>query len=171
MQCTSVYPCPYEISNIGVITKYLNKFNLITGLSDHTNSIYTSIGAVALGARIIEKHFTLDKNMKGPDHASSIDPKELKDLVEGCNAVFDARSSEKKIHKKEKEIISWARESVVSIKKILKDEKLTYNNISVKRPAPTKNEIEAKYFKNTLGKFSKKKIKANIKIKWSEITK
>ena len=171
MQCTSVYPCPYEISNIGVITKYLNKFNLITGLSDHTNSIYTSIGAVALGARIIEKHFTLNKNMKGPDHASSIDPTELNNLVEGCNAVFHARSSEKKIHKREKEIISWARESVVSTKNILKGEKLAFDNISVKRPAPTKKEIGAKYFKNILGKFSKKNIKINVKIKWSEIKK
>ena len=169
MQCTSVYPCPYEISNIGVITKYLDMFNLITGLSDHTNSIYTSIGAVALGARIIEKHFTLDKKMKGPDQASSIDPQELSDLVEGCNAVFYARSEEKKIHFKEKEIISWARESVVSTKLINSGERFTKDNISVKRPAPTKKEIEAKNFNKILGKFSNKEIKMNKKIKWSEI--
>ena len=169
MQCTSVYPCPYEISNIGVVSEYLNKFNLITGLSDHTNSIYTSIGAVALGARIIEKHFTLDKRMKGPDHASSIEPHELENLVEGCNAVFQARNKEKKIHFKEKEIISWARESVVSIKKIKKGEKFTYQNISVKRPAPSKYEIEAKDFKRVLGKFSNNSIKPNVKIKWNSV--
>ncbi len=169
MQCTSVYPCPYEISNIGVITEYIKKFNLITGLSDHTSSIYTSIGAVALGARIIEKHFTLDKKMKGPDHASSIEPEELKELVEGCNAVFEARSSKKKIHYREKEIISWARESVVSIKKIKKGEKFSFQNISVKRPAPSRKEIAAKDFKKILGKLSKKEIKANVKLKWTEI--
>ena len=169
MQCTSVYPCPYEISNIGVIPEYIKKFKLITGLSDHTNSIYTSIGAVALGARIIEKHFTLNKKLKGPDHASSIEPQELKELVEGCNAVFEARGSNKKIHFQEREIISWARESVVSIKKIKKGEKLSIKNISVKRPAPLKNEISAKNFKRVLGKLSKKEIKQNVKLKWNEI--
>ena len=140
MQCTSAYPCPYNISDIGVISTYLNTFNFIIGLSDHTNSIYTSIGAVALGARIIEKHFTLDKKMKGPDHASSIEPHELENLVEGCNAVFNARGSKKIIHKAEKEIISWARESVVSIETIKKGDRFSKNNISVKRPAPSKNE-------------------------------
>ena len=120
MQCTSAYACPYNISDIGVISTYLNTFNLIIGLSDHTNSIYTSIGAVALGARIIEKHFTLDKKMKGPDHASSIEPHELENLVEGCNAVLMPGSKKKFIEQKKK-IISWARESVVSIKAIKKE--------------------------------------------------
>ena len=169
MQCTSAYPCPYNISDIGVISTYLNTFNFIIGLSDHTNSIYTSIGAVALGARIIEKHFTLDKKMKGPDHASSIEPNELENLVEGCNAVFNARSSKKIIHKAEEEIISWARESVVSIETIKKGDRFSTNNISVKRPAPSKNEIEAKKLSKILGKVAKKNIRKNVKIKWSEI--
>ena len=125
--------------------------------------------AFLYGAEIIEKHFTLDKKMKGPDHASSIEPQELKELVEGCNAVFEARSSNKIIHFQEKEIISWARESVVSIKKIKKGEKFSYQNISVKRPAPLKKEIGAKDFKKVLGKFSKKEIKPNVKLKWKEI--
>ena len=62
------------------------------GLSDHTNNNYTSFGAIALGAVLIEKHFTLDKKMNGPDHASSINPEELKELVEGCNAIYSAKS-------------------------------------------------------------------------------
>ena len=95
-QCTSIYPCPSKFSDIGVIKEYLKKFNVPIGLSDHTNSIYTSLGAIALGARIIEKHFTLDKKSVGPDHASSIEPQELKQLVEGANAIFDARSEKKK---------------------------------------------------------------------------
>ena len=107
--------------------------------------------------------------MKGPDHASSIEPQELKELVEGCNAVFKARSTEKKIHFQEREIISWARVSVVSIKKIKKGEKLSFKNISVKRPAPLKKEIGAKNFKKILGKFAKKEIKPNVKLKWNEI--
>ena len=101
-QCTSSYPCPPKISDIGVIPEYIRSFKIVTGLSDHTNGIYTSIGSVALGARIIEKHFTLNKKAIGPDHASSIEPHELKSLVEGCNVVFDARDKNKKSTVKKK---------------------------------------------------------------------
>ena len=95
-QCTSSYPCDPKITDLKVINLYEKKFKVVVGLSDHTSSIYTSVGAVALGARIIEKHFTLDKNAKGPDHASSLNPEELKNLVDGCNAVFYATKSDKK---------------------------------------------------------------------------
>ena len=168
-QCTSAYPCNPKISDIGVITQYQKKFKLITGLSDHTNNIYTSIGAIALGAKIIEKHFTLDKRQKGPDHASSLEPNELKRLVEGCNSVFDASGSEKKIHQQEKEIIKWARESVVSTKDIKKNETLSKKNISVKRPAPNKNEIPADKFFLIINKKAKNNILKNTKIKWNQI--
>ena len=99
--CTSVYPCPYRLSNLKVIPKLNKLFNVPVGLSDHTNTIYTSFGAVAHGACIIEKHFTLNKNAEGPDHASSIEPKELKHLVEGSNAIFEANGDEKKIFEEE----------------------------------------------------------------------
>lgn len=168
-QCTSAYPCPPKISDIGVIPKYINKFKLITGLSDHTNSIYTSIGSIALGSRIIEKHFTLNKKSKGPDHASSIEPEELKDLVKGCNDVFFASGNNKKIHKEERSIISWARESVVSIRDIKIGEKLDKKNITVKRPAANKNEIPASKFFLILNKKAKKNIKKDVKIKWNQI--
>ena len=98
-----------------MIKTYIKKFKIITGLSDHTDSIYTSIGAVALGARIIEKHFTLNKKQIGPDHKSSLEPDELKKLVNGCNEVFYARSEKKKIHKEEHEIIKWARECGIDL--------------------------------------------------------
>jgi sialic acid synthase SpsE len=168
-QCTSSYPCNPKISNIGVIPKFIKKFKLITGLSDHTSDIYTSIGAVALGARIIEKHFTLNKKSNGPDHASSLEPNELKSLVKGCNEVFFARGDKKIIHNEEKEIISWARESVVTTKNIYKNEILNRNNISVKRPGPNKDEIPAKYFFNVINKKALVDIRLNKKIKWKEI--
>jgi len=168
-QCTSSYPCEPKISNIGVIPLFKKKFKLIIGLSDHTSSIYTSIGAVALGARIIEKHFTLDKKSPGPDHASSLEPNELKSLVDGCNAVFLARGNKKIIHKEEREIISWARESVVSIKNIKKNEILNRNNISVKRPSPLKGEIASKDFFKVLNKKALTDIVSNQKIKWKQI--
>ncbi len=168
-QCTSIYPCPYEYSDIGVITQYREKFSVPIGLSDHTNSIYTSLGAVALGACLIEKHFTLNKKSKGPDHASSIEPNELKELVDGSNAIFLARSSKKKIHEKEKEIIKWARESVVSTENIKKNQILTEKNTSVKRPAPTKNIIPAKKFFSILGKRASKNIIKDRQIRWKDI--
>ena len=169
-QCTSAYPCNPKISDISIIRKYIDKFNVISGLSDHTSNIYTSIGAIAYGARIIEKHFTLNKKAKGPDHASSLEPQELQQLVEGCNAVFYAsRNNKKIIHKEEKQIINWARESVVSIKKIKKNDILNKENLSVKRPAPNTNEIPAKLYFQILGKKAKKNIAVNRKIKWTEV--
>ncbi len=169
-QCTSAYPCNPKISDISVIKEYINKLNVVAGLSDHTSTIYTSIAAIAYGARIIEKHFTLNKKAKGPDHASSLEPEELKRLVEGCNSVFYAtRNSKKIIHKEEKQIISWARESVVSIKNIRKNDILNEENLSVKRPAPKNKEIPAKLYFKVLGKKAKKNIGINKKIKWTEI--
>ena len=168
-QCTSAYPCPPSISDIGVIKTFKNKFKLPVGLSDHNNNNYTSFGAIALGAVLIEKHFTLDKKMNGPDHASSINPEELKELVEGCNAIYSAKSERKVIHKEEKQIISWARESVVSTKNIKIGERLNKHNISVKRPAPNNKEIAPKYFNKIIGKEAKKNIRIDKKIKWSEI--
>jgi sialic acid synthase SpsE len=168
-QCTSAYPCPPSISDIGVIKTFKNKFKLPVGLSDHTNNNYTSFGAIALGAVLIEKHFTLDKKMNGPDHASSINPEELKELVEGCNAIYSAKSERKVIHKEERQIISWARESVVSTKNIKIGERLNKHNISVKRPAPNNKEIAPKYFNKIIGKEAKKNIRIDKKIKWSEI--
>lgn len=168
-QCTSAYPCPPSISDIGVIKTFKNKFKIPVGLSDHTNNNYTSFGAIALGAVLIEKHFTLDKKMNGPDHASSINPEELKELVEGCNAIYSAKSERKVIHKEERQIISWARESVVSTKNIKIGERLNKHNISVKRPAPNNKEIAPKYFNKIIGKEAKKNIRIDKKIKWSEI--
>ena len=168
-QCTSIYPCPVELSDIGVIKEYIKKFKIPIGLSDHTSSIYTSLGAVALGARIIEKHFTLNKKAKGPDHASSIEPHELKELIVGANAIFNARGEEKKIHKKELEIISWARESVVTTANIKKGERFSEKNISVKRPAPKGKVIPAKIFKKILGKKTKRYLEKNKQLKWTDV--
>jgi sialic acid synthase SpsE len=167
--CTSIYPCPYELSNIGAIPIMKKKFNLSIGLSDHTSTIYTSLGAIALGATVIEKHFTLNKKSKGPDHASSIEPSELKLLTDGAIAIYKASGKSKKIHKKEIQIIKWARESVVSIKEIKKGEIFSKKNISVKRPAPNSKEIPAKFLNKVLGKKAKKEILNNQKIKWSQI--
>ncbi len=167
--CVSAYPCPYEIMNLDFMVELSNKYNIPVGLSDHTPTIYNALGAVSLGASIIEKHFTFDKSMPGPDHKSSIDPVELKMLINGTNANFLARGSKKIIHKQEKEIISWARESVVSTDFIRKGEKLSKKNTSTKRPSPKKGEIPAKSYQNVIGKKAKKNIPNNQIIKFKFI--
>ncbi len=167
--CTSVYPCPYRLSNLKVIPKLNKLFNVPVGLSDHTNTIYTSFGAVAHGACIIEKHFTLNKNAEGPDHASSIEPDELKNLVEGSNAIFEANGDEKKIFEEEKQILAWARESVVSEKDIKIGDKFSLDNIWVKRPSPKLGNIPAKDLKKIIGKTAKNNIKKDTQIKWEDI--
>ena len=156
--CISAYPCPYEIMNLNFINELSKKYKFPVGLSDHTPSIYNALGAVSLGASKIEKHFTFNKKLSGPDHKSSINGKELEMLVEGANANFLARGSKKKIFNQEKEIINWARESVVSIRKIFAGEKLTSKNISTKRPSPKKGQIPANNFFRVIGKKAKKTI-------------
>ena len=169
MHCVSAYPCPYEIMNLDFIQELSKKYKIPVGLSDHTPSIYNALGAVSLGAQLIEKHFTFDKKQIGPDHKSSIDFDELKDLVKGVNANFLARGKQKIIFKAEKQIVAWARESVVTIKNIKKNEILTKNNIATKRPSPKKNQIPANKYFNILGKRAKKDLKNNEIVAYSQI--
>ncbi len=170
MHCISAYPCPYEIMNLDFINYLSKKYKIPVGLSDHTPSIYNALGAVSLGASMIEKHFTFNKNLPGPDHKSSINLKELKELTKGVHANFLARGSKKIIFPQEKQIIAWARESVVSIKNIKKNDMFTRNNISTKRPSPKGDEVPAKDFFKILDKKSKSNIEVDSIIKKSQVT-
>lgn len=169
--CTSAYPCPYEIINLGAINTLRDTFKVLVGLSDHSRGIYTALGAVALGACVIEKHFTLDKLASGPDHASSIEPDELGELVKGSKALFLASGSEKKVFDQEKQILAWARESVVSEKQMSAGHKIEKNDIWVKRPGPTGDVIPAKYYKEIIGRKLVNDIPKDAQIKWSDLEK
>ncbi|MDB3975705.1 N-acetylneuraminate synthase family protein [Candidatus Pelagibacter sp.] len=171
MHCISAYPCPYEIMNLDNIIELKKKYKVPIGLSDHTPSIYNALGAISLGASLIEKHFTFDKNLQGPDHKSSINLPELKMLVQGCRANFLSRGSKKIIFRQEKEIVAWARESVVSSKNIKKNEKINIKNICTKRPTAKKGQIPASDFFNILKKKfkTKKFIKQNTILKYSDL--
>ena len=173
MHCISAYPCPYEIMNLDFITELSNKYKIPVGLSDHTPSIYNALGAVSLGASLIEKHFTFDKKLSGPDHKSSINFFELKQLVQGCYANFLARGRKKTILKEEKEIVAWARESVVSSKNINKNEKINKKNVCTKRPSAKIGQIPASDFFNIINKNlkTKKFIKANTILRYSDLVK
>ena len=135
LHCTTEYPCPYEEVNLNALKTMKKKFNLMVGYSDHTEGIEISVAAVAMGASIIEKHFTLDKNMPGPDHKASLEPDELKALVKAIRNVEAALGDGIKIptpsESKNKNI---ARKSIVAKRYIKKGEIFTEENLTTKRP-------------------------------------
>ena len=135
LNCVSEYPPIYEDLNLKVITLLIKKYpDIIIGHSDHTPSIETSLAAVTLGAKIIEKHVTLDKSIPCPDQSVSIDFEEFKLLSKCIRNIEKALGDEKTVHKKELAIRSWARRSLVTIKNIKKGEVLSKDNIWSKRP-------------------------------------
>lgn len=167
LQTTSEYPADYNDINLGVIEKFEKLFKVPIGISDHSIGIYTALGAVAKGACIVEKHITLDKNMPGPDQKISLEQDELSELVKGCKAVKLALGDTKKILQKEKPVLKFARESVVSIATIQKGEKFTEKNISTKRPYT--GQIPANKFYQIIGKKARQMIPANKQLLYSDV--
>jgi N,N'-diacetyllegionaminate synthase len=159
MQCTSAYPAPYNEINLNTIATLRNSLKLNIGFSDHSIGVYASIAAVALGAKVIEKHLTLSKNLKGPDHRSSLDPSEFKLMVQGIRIVEKTLGDKiKKITKSEKKNINIVRKSIVALTKIKKNEKFSNFNIGCKRPG---TGISPLFFKQLIGKKSLKNFNKN----------
>ncbi|MDR1658499.1 MAG: N-acetylneuraminate synthase [Deltaproteobacteria bacterium] len=136
LHCTTSYPTTFEEANILAITTLQKEFpQLAIGFSDHTQGIEASLAAVALGAKVIEKHFTLDKSLPGPDHRASLEPPELISLVSGIRRVEQALGDgRKRSLKTEKANISVARKSIVAARDIEAGEVLTEDNLTTKRP-------------------------------------
>ena len=115
LHCNSAYPTPAEDVNLKTIGLLKKKFKLETGLSDHSSEILTPIISIAFGSKVIEKHFTLNKKMIGPDHKSSLNPKEFKTMVEGIRYAEKILGKEKKIvTESERTNIKYVRKSIVS---------------------------------------------------------
>ncbi len=167
--CVSAYPCPYDRVNLGNIPRYREMFDVPVGLSDHSVGIYTSLGAVAVGACVVEKHFTLDRTLPGPDHQSSLEPYELGELVKGCRAVFEARGEKREIFPEEREIVAWARESVVSETDIPKGTVITGDMVTVKRPSPGDGVVPAKDLDAVIGMTAAADIAADRQIRWDQL--
>ena len=125
---------PFEDVNLLVLNRIKSYFKTKVGYSDHTTGIEASIAAVACGATVIEKHITLDKKMKGPDHKSSLEPKEFYKLVSSIRNIEKTLSDKKQITESEKKNIKLVRRSIVAKKKIFKGEIFTENNLTTKRP-------------------------------------
>ena len=135
LHCTTEYPAPFEEINLKVMQTFQSAFGLTVGYSDHTVGIAVPIAAVACGAEIIEKHFTLDKAMPGPDHSASLEPQELAAMIMGIRQVELAMGNSKKIPTfSEIKNRSIARKSLVSLAPIKKGEMFSEKNIGCKRP-------------------------------------
>ena len=168
LHVTSIYPTPYEKVRLEAINELKKEFPEIPiGLSDHSLGNYTCFAAVAMGATILEKHFTSDKNWEGPDISLSISPNELKDLIDGSNAIHKSLGGTKDILDEEKPTINFAYSSVVTIKDIEIGEKFSLENIWVKRPGTGK--IRANEFEKIINKKAKNKIAKNEQLTWDMI--
>lgn len=135
LQCTTEYPAPLDDVNLNVMKTLKDSFNCEVGYSDHTDGIEVSLAAVAMGAKVIEKHFTIDKSLPGPDHKASASPEELISLVEGIRKIERALGKSEKtpceVELKNRVVV---RKSIVAKKKIAENEEFTPDNITTKRP-------------------------------------
>jgi N,N'-diacetyllegionaminate synthase len=135
LHCTTEYPTPMEEVNLRAMQSIQDTFKVAVGYSDHTTGIGVSVAAVALGATVVEKHFTLDKNLQGPDHKASLDPDELHALVTGIRNLEIALGSSKKIPTaSEISNLIVVRKSIVASRNIEAGEVLSEINITTKRP-------------------------------------
>ncbi len=157
LHATSEYPTPFEDVNLQAIKTLKNHFKLKVGFSDHTIGIEASIGAICFGAEIIEKHFTLDCSMDGPDHKASTEPEEFKKMITAIRNIEKALGDGKKeLRQSEKKNIKIVRKSIVANKEISKNEIFTDKNITTKRPG---NGISPMHWYKIIGTRAKKKYK------------
>jgi len=164
--CTSIYPPPYNTINLKLIPEYRKKFDILVGHSDHTSDIWTSLGAIALGANVIEKHFTLNRALKGPDYKVSLEPLEFKTMVDAIKKIYAALGSEKKIHSDEVMVRDWAHHSVVTVMDVPENTVLKKEMISVKRPG---RGIPAKYLKDLLQYKTTKALGRDTILQWDDV--
>jgi sialic acid synthase SpsE len=168
MHCTSMYPTPYDKVRLGALGDLRDAFpDAVVGLSDHSIGNYTCLAAVALGARILEKHFTSDKTWAGPDVPISMDPAELADLVRGSRAIFEALGGGKTILPEEQQTIDFAYACVVTIREVKEGDVFSPANVWVKRPGT--GEIKARDFDRVLGGRAARTIPANVQLKWGDV--
>lgn len=155
LHCNTEYPTPLKDANLKAMLSIKRKFKVRVGYSDHTLGVEAAIAAAALGAEVIEKHITLNKNMSGPDHKASIQKNEFKKMIQTIrNTKIALGTGIKKPTNSEKKNINIARNSIVAARKINKGEKFSYGNLGVKRPG---NGISPMKIKKVIGRKAKRK--------------
>ena len=167
LHTTNLYPTPARLVRYGGMLELSQSFpDKVFGLSDHTLNNNACLGAVALGASILERHFTDHKNRKGPDIICSMDEAECKNLIISSKEIAEMRGGSKEAAIEEKVTIDFAFATVCSIKEINKGDILSKDNIWVKRPGT--GEIKAEFFNSIIGKKSLNIIKKDHQLKWSD---
>ena len=168
MHTTNLYPTPCKLVRLGAMQELKQNFpNAIVGLSDHTINNNACLAATALGACVLERHFTDKKDRVGPDIICSADEKELKELIEGSKEIFYMKGGKKEALKEEKVTIDFAYATIVSIKPIKKGEIFTKDNIWVKRPGNV--GILAEHYNEIIGKESTVDIDIDTHILWNMV--
>lgn len=167
LHCVSDYPAKTEDINLKVIETLRGVFGLPVGLSDHTQGIVIPIAAVALGACVIEKHFTLDRKLPGPDHKASLEPPELKEMIKAIREIEKALGNGvKRPTKNEEKIKKLARRSIVARVDIFKGSRITSDMLSIKRPG---TGIGPRFLNSVIGKKTKHKIKKDTLLKLNDL--
>ncbi len=164
--CTSAYPPRYDQINLRFIPRLKEMFGVFVGHSDHTPDMLTALGAVAMGARVIEKHFTIARALKGPDAHVSLEPREFRAMVDAIRNLETALGSEKMVHPEEETVRHWAHHSVVSVKDIPAGAVITAEMVGVKRPG---SGIPAKHLEEFYGRITKRDIPVNSLLKWEDV--
>lgn len=168
LHTTNLYPTPSHLVRLGAMQQMMEEFPEIEiGLSDHTTSNLACFSAVALGANILERHFTDSMDRPGPDIVNSMDPRALRELIEGANDIALMRGGQKKAASEEQVTIDFAFASVVTIKAIKKGESFSKDNVWVKRPGT--GEILAEHFEGILHRAARRDIAVDQHLCWSDI--
>jgi N-acetylneuraminate synthase len=171
LQCTSSYPAPLESANIRVIEQFSREFDLPNGLSDHTlDPITAPTAAVAVGGDVIEKHFTLDTSLDGPDHSFAIEPDELAEMVSSIRQTERVLGTDQKdVQSVEKEMHDIARRRIHASNDIPAGEKLSIENIDILRSGKNENGLVPKFYDEIIGMRTTEPISAGQGISWDLI--
>ena len=164
--CTSAYPPRYEEVNLRFIPVLAERYGVLVGHSDHTPDLWTALGAVAVGAVLVEKHFTLDRSLRGPDSHISLEPHELAQLVDGIRKLEAALGDEKRVHEDEAVVRAWAHHSVVAVHDVAAGERLAADDVAVKRPG---TGIPAKHLDDVIGRVAARDIAADTSLHWEDL--
>lgn len=167
LHCTSNYPAPYSEVNMKAMHTIRDEFSYPVGYSDHTEGIEIPIMAAAMGAKVLEKHFTLDKNMEGPDHKASLDVEELGNMVSAVRHIELAQGDGNKIPtESELNTRMVARKSIVATRKLMKGERIERKDLTIKRPG---TGIEPKYIDDLLGRLVVRTIDLDEMLLWEDV--
>lgn len=169
LHCTSLYPTPYSHVRLGALGQMGAAFpDAVLGLSDHSPSIFPLLGAISLGAAVLERHFTSDSTWDGPDVPVSMTPDELRFLLEGAEAIHASLGGSKEILAEEQPTIDFAYASVVTIAPVEPGEEITRTNVWVKRPGT--GEIRASDFERILGRRAAGRLPDKTQLRWQDLS-